>query len=155
MLFNYLYLYLINPIFLLLDYFYEYKEDTRNNKEMKETYEYDINEDKIIITYFSNEGKKFILKVDRKVEIDLKTIIENLKLNETNDIILGANYNEDNDVTKQVLEYLGPSGKHLDFYKLVVRDVLTEEQISNFKKLTIIDEMCEINELNGLNEYLL
>ena len=78
----------------------------------------------------------------------------NLKINETTDIILGAKYNKE-DITKQILEYLGPSGKHLGYYKLLVRDVLTEEQISNFEKLTIIDEMCEINELVGLNEYIL
>lgn len=154
MLLEYLYLYLINPFFLLLDYVYEYKQNNEKYENNIEKYEYDINKDKIIITYFTNEGKKFVLKVDRKIDIDLKTVVNNLKLNETTDIILGANYNKE-DITKQILEYLGPSGKHLGYYKLLVRDVLTEEQISNFEKLTIIDEMCEINELVGLNEYIL
>ena len=155
MLLEYFYIYLINPFFLLLDYAYDYiyiKE--QENIIEKEKYEYDIDQDKIIITYFTDEGKKFILKVDRKININLKNIINNLKKKSHNDIILGVNYNE-NDITQQVIKYLGPSGKHIEYYKLLVKDVLTEEQILNFKKLTIINEMCEFNELNRLNEYLL
>lgn len=152
MLLEYLYCYLINPFFLMVDYIYEYK--TTKKEDKIEKYEYDIEKDEIKITYFTNYGKKYILKVDRKVDLDLKETITRLKEMETKEVIYGVTYNG-KDILEQVSLYLGPSGSHNNFKRLLVRDVLTEEQISNFETLCIVDGMCEINELNELNDYIL
>ena len=156
MILDYFYLYVINPLFLFIDYFYEYKKNNKTkNEEMKELYEYDINEDKIKIIYFTNNGKKYIFKFDRKLNMNIKEILENLKESETKEVIIGASYNNNKDIINQVSEYLGPNGKHNMYQPLLVRDILTEEEISNFESLTIIDEMCEIKEITGLNDYIL
>lgn len=155
MILDYLYLYLINPFFLILDYVYEYKQSlVKINEDTTEKYEYDINEDKIIITYFTDFGKKYILKVDRKIDINLKEVVDSLKKLQSKEVIFGASYNG-NDILEQVSNFLGPFGKHNNYSRLLVRDVLTEEQIVNFQSLSIIDELCEIHDFNGLNEYLL
>lgn len=155
MFFDYLFIYLVNPLFLLLDYISEYTESKKNKVEEKiEKYEYDLNEDKIKITYFSNDENKFIFKLDRKLDIYLKGFLDEMKEINSDAVLYGASING-KDILSRVLSYMGPSGNHNKVQKLLVKDVLTEEEIANFESLVVVDELCEVNELTELNDYIL
>lgn len=144
---------LMNPLFLLFDYIYEFNFFKYSKFEPKvDKYEYDFDEDKIIITYFSND-RKYILKVDRKIDIDLKELVRHLKNIEHDDAILGAQFNGQ-DILDQTLMYFGPSLMHNDYHKLKVKDILNECQRNNFQNFVIMNNMCETFEFNSLEQVI-
>lgn len=152
---NYLFVYIINPLFLLLDYIYQYTNKSNKKQEEKiEKYEYDIVEDKLKITYFSNDGNKYMFKFNRKLDVCLYELIDGFKNMEKKEILYGVSING-NDILNRVLLYLGPSGIHNNIQKLLVKDVLTKEEINDFEKLVIVDELCEVKELTDLYDYIL
>lgn len=149
---DYIYSYLLNPLFLLFDYIYEFNFKYSKFEPNIDKYEYDFHNDKIIITYFSN-NRKYILKVNRKIDVDLKELVHHLKNIKHNDIILGAQFNGQ-DILDQTLMYLGPSLMHNDYHKLKVKDILSEYQRNNFQNFVIMNDMCDTFEFNSLEQVI-
>lgn len=155
MLIEYIILTFINPLLLIIDYLFDYKQKKEKEKKEKENYIYDLKNDKIKLTYFSNEGEKYIFQFDRKLDINVSNILFNFKKEKHIDFILGGYYNNNKNIIERLKMFFGPNGKHNMYQRLLVKDILNEEEKTNFKSLTIIDEMCEINEFYKLNDYIL
>lgn len=154
--YNLFYNYIINPIFYFIDYIYESLEDKNNEEEDLSKYYkcyYDINNDKIIIPYTTIEDKKYILKVNRNIDINIKNTIEELK----------NTFNEEEPYTsiqingeeKNIRRFFGPNGLHDDIQKIKVSDILFSDEIDTFEKLELMDNFCDYKEINELNEYIL
>ena len=155
---NYFFIYIVNPFFYLLDFFYE-KYDNIIQKE--ETYElskyykcyYDIENDKVIIPYKNIEDKEYILKIDRKINLNLKNKIEELKntINEEDPYVsLLINGKE-----KNVKKFFGPNGLHDEIQKLTVNDILFSNEINTFERLELMDNFCDYKEIEDLHENIL
>ena len=147
--------YFLNPIFFYYDIFYEYfyKEKEEKIENEFDNY-YDIENDKIIINYYNNEGEKYKLIINRNNENNLKEKIEKLKnIKNQEDLIVNGTFN-DVDITKKLLSIIGPNGEHNLLYKIKVKDILNNFEKNNFNSFELMDNMCDIRSLN-LEDYIL
>tara|TARA_B110000285_G_C15022683_1_gene562443 strand:+ start:151 stop:615 length:465 start_codon:yes stop_codon:yes gene_type:complete len=147
--------YFLNPIFFYYDIFYEYfyKEKEEKIENDFDNY-YDIENDKIIINYYNNEGEKYKLIINRNNENNLKEKIEKLKnIKNQEDLIVNGTFN-DVDITKKLLSIIGPNGEHNLLYKIKVKDILNNFEKNNFNSFELMDNMCDIRSLN-LEDYIL
>jgi len=153
---DYLYNYLLNPIFFLYDIYYEYFFEKKKIEKIPDFNNfYDIDNDLIILNYINNEGLEYKLKINRKNNINIKKKIENLKNQEnTTDLFINVAYNGNINMTERALSIIGPNGKHNILYKLKVRDLLNLKEINNFNEFEIMDKDCDINFLQ-LDDYIL
>ena len=70
---DYLYNYLLNPIFFLYDIYYEYFFEKKKIEKIPDFNNfYDIDNDLIILNYINNEGLEYKLKINRKNNINIK-----------------------------------------------------------------------------------
>ena len=153
---DYLYNYILNPIFFWYDISYEYFFEKKKVKNLpKFNNFYDIENDLIILNYINNEGLEYKLKINRTNEINLKEKIKKLK-NEENkkDLFINVAYNGNINMTDRALSIIGPNGEHNLLYKLRVRDLLNLEEINNFNEFEIIDGDCDMKLLQ-LDDYIL
>jgi len=141
--------YFFNLIFFYYDIFYEYfyKEIEENIENEFNNY-YDIENDKIIINYYNNEGEKYKLIINRNNENNLKEKIEKLKnIKNQEDLIVNGTFNDVN-ITKKLLSIIGPSGEHNLLYKIKVKDILNNFEKNNFNSFELMDNMCDLKSLN-------
>jgi len=147
--------YFLNPIFLYYDIFceYFYKEKEEKIENEFNNY-YDIENDKIIINYYNDEGGKYKLIINRNNQNNLKEEIQKLK-NKKNqeDLIVNATFNNV-DITKKLLSIIGPNGEHDLLYKIKVKDILNNFEKNNFNSFELMDNMCDVKSLN-LEDYIL
>jgi|TARA_B100001971_G_scaffold125444_1_gene115517 hypothetical protein len=154
---DYLYNYIVNPIFFWYDIYYEYFFEKKKIEKIPEFNNfYDIDNDLIIINYVNKkEGLEYILKINRMNEINLKKKIEKLKnMENEKDLFINVAYNGNINLTNRALSIIGPNGEHNLLYKLRVRDLLNFKETINFDSLEIMDQNCDIRFLQ-LNDYIL
>ena len=154
---DYLYNYIVNPIFFLYDIYYEYFLKKKKIEKLPEFNNYyDIDNDLIIINYINKkEGLKYILKINRMNEVNLKKKIEKLKnMENKKHLFINIAYNGNINLTDRALSIIGPNGEHNLLYKLRVRDLLNFKEIINFNSLEIMDKNCDIKSLE-LDDYIL
>jgi len=155
---NYFFIYVVNPFFYLLDFLYEKYDNYYTKEEIDELSKYykcyyDIENDKVIIPYKNVEDKEYILKVDRKINLNLKDLINDLEstINEEEPYVsILINGQE-----KNVRKYFGPNGLHNEIQKLKVNDILFSNEIDTFERLELMDNFCDYKEICELNEYIL
>jgi hypothetical protein len=152
---DYLYLYILNPIFFYYDLYCEYFEN-KKIENLQEFYNYyDIENDLIILNYINNQGLEYKLKINRNNENNLKKKIEKLKnLENENDLIVNVSYNNIENLTKRVLSLIGPNGEHNLLYTLRVRDILNLKEINNFCSFELMDMNCDLKMLE-LDDFIL
>jgi hypothetical protein len=152
---EYLYNYILNPIFFWYDIYYEYFFQKKKIEILPDFNNfYDIENDLIILNYINNEGLEYKLKINRKNEINLKKKIEKLKNIENRDLFANVAYNGNINITERALSIIGPNGEHNLLYKLKVRDLLNLKEINNFNEFEIMDKDCDIKFLH-LDDYIL
>lgn len=146
----------INPFFYYYDILNEKKE--KEKKEQKEKTEkkqeytnyYDIKNDLLIINYKNINNKEYILKINRNIQININELIEKLKKEKhEEDVLLNVTYKKQ-DFTEKCLKYLGPNGIHNKYRKVLVKDIIDENE--EFDKIEIMDDMCEIKILSNIND---
>lgn len=154
---DYLYNYIVNPIFFWYDIYYEFFFEKKKIEKLQEFNNfYDIDNDLIIINYINKkEGLEYILKINRMNKINLKEKMEKLKnMKNEKDLFVNVAYNGNINLTKRALSIIGPNGEHNFLYKLRVRNLLNLKETKNFDSLEIMDQNCDIRFLQ-LNDYVL
>lgn len=155
--YKYLVSYIVNPFFYLLDYLYENFNQTQDEEEDLSQYYncyYDIENDKIIIPYKNIQNKEYILKINRKVNLNLKEEIQKLK-NVTNNSEPYISLSINNIDNSNVRKYFGPNGLHDNYEKISIKDILTNSELNTFEKLELIDILCEYKCITNINENIL
>jgi len=155
---NYFFIYVINPFFYLLDFLYEKYDNSVQKEEVDELSNYykcyyDIENDKVIIPYKNVEDKEYILKVDRRSNLNLKDLINDLQSTINQDepyVSLLINGQE-----KNVRRFFGPNGLHDEIQKLTVNDILFSNEIDTFERLELMDQFCDYKEIEDLHENIL
>jgi len=154
---EYLFNYILNPIFFYYDIYYEYFFEKKKIEKFLPEFNnyYDIDNDLIILNYINNQGLEYKLKINRYNENNLKKKIEKLKnLENENNLVVNVSYNNIENLTQRVLSLLGPNGEHNLLYRLKVRDILNLKEINNFYSFELMDIDCDLKMLD-LDDYIL
>ena len=109
---------------------------------------YDIETDTITQQY-KIDDKVYTLKIDRKTKYNIKDLINDFKSQMTDDKILNATMDGE-DITEQLNELCGPSGRHMTFSPIKI-SYISEKLIEN---LDIMDDMCIEHAYSYKDEYI-
>lgn len=154
--------YTVIPIIVFLDENFGLFNEEENEELSKEInyishhhHLYDYENDIIKIRYV-HKNKNYIFCINRVNPIIVKEIIEKeLKKNEiTMDYIISAEMNSHIDLTKKINMYIGNNGCHLKYNQLKIKYLLTEEEIKNFKSLTLMDNFCNEKTYNSVEDFI-
>jgi len=157
---NYIYNYIFNPFFYYFDYLYEFfycevtEEEEVDEEIFNYKYYYDIENDQIILPYKNKYNEKYILKVDRCINKNLKdeiNFLKHIKNEEEPYVSIQINGIQNNNVRK----YFGPNGIHLNYKKLSVKDILNTNELSTFERLELMDNFCDYKYIIDINENIL
>jgi hypothetical protein len=141
-------------MFYLLDILYQKIniEDEEDKEDLINLY--DIENDIIKVQYLIENCHNYIFCFDRKDDINIKEIYEELIQSKENQGYLMYAELNNKDVTERLNKHLGPEGCHLNYNKFKIKWFLDNYEIENFEKLSIIDSMGNEKEYKNLNDFL-
>ena len=155
--FQNMFLYLYNQsgyMFYLLDILYQKINIEDEEDLIKKDNIYDIENDIIKLQYLV-ENFNYIFCFDRKDDINIKEIYEELiQVKEYQGYLMYAELNN-KDITERLNKYLGSEGCHLNYNNFRIKWFLDNYEMENFNKLSIIDSMGNEKEYKNINDFLL
>lgn len=141
------------PLIIFLDGLHQYYYEEKEQQTEEEKFIYDYENDIMTINYSSSE-KNWSFIFERKLDIDIKNTIETKFKNTDNENFLMMAELNGVDITNKINKYCGPSGIHLEYSKIQIKNLLTDDEIKSFEKLLIIDEMCNEKEFFNIDDVL-